>query len=529
MNIQIDRIQQHVIEKLHAGDQALDFAGLADGQQSPSHQIADLWHAIQSLSITSKTQALLPPDKIVDLISGVSRLLPQRHDNTPDVFVTHKSDLIWLVTAKAAVQTLGLVLGSLVKQTHVLNDEVLYWDDILASYWYIGFHAIQTTPTRIWHGVKSICFYKANQDTQDQHRAFLSSRWTHFYDLVRRSIYAQPVYTVPARISSHFAIHRSDIRQKQRYLKMTKDLHSSGIGILMEECLSFNIEDLSSTPGNCKALEDRWRNTVSRIVVLMETILYNSAGESAVADFEHKIFTTAHAEEFSIQNQLYDSAIPGNPAIFIGRLVHILKDHFPKYAASSNELVQKHGRPSCVVRCWLPFSLLFFSSYTSLKILTNRRTEIIGWVVNIGSTAVDFWSNWVLEPIQRLIGTIRHDKESEIAIMSKNSLEADRASLERMVVDFIQDQNDLSATDTHTIMNSVKEGDLTPVLKAYERDLRSPFVGTIRGDLIRALLIQIQKTKVDVEVAISGIDSLLKSQELVFGYVLPLGQSRIKY
>ena len=106
---------------------------------------------------------------------------------------------------------------------------------------------------------------------------------------------------------------------------------------------------------------------------------------------------------------------------------------------------------------------------------------------------------------------------------------ADRASLERMVVDFIQDQNDLSATDTHTIMNSVKEGDLTPVLKAYERDLRSPFVGTIRGDLVRTLLIQIQKTKVDVEVAISGIDSLLKSQELVFGYVLPLVQSRIKY
>ena len=43
-------------------------------------------------------------------------------------------------------------------------------------------------------------------------------------------------------------------------------------------------------------------------------------------------------------------------------------------------------------------------------------------------------------------------------------------------------------------------------------------MGTIRGDLIRALLIQVQKTKVDVELAVSGIDALLKSQELVFGY-----------
>ena len=47
-------------------------------------------------------------------------------------------------------------------------------------------------------------------------------------------------------------------------------------------------------------------------------------------------------------------------------------------------------------------------------------------------------------------------------------------------------------------------------------------MGTVRGDLVRALLIQIQKTKVDVELAVSGIDALLKSQELVFGWILPI-------
>jgi len=93
-----------------------------------------------------------------------------------------------------------------------------------------------------------------------------------------------------------------------------------------------------------------------------------------------------------------------------------------------------------------------------------------------------------------------------------------------MVVDFAIDhsaENGTRYTDTEIadIRAKVKEGDLTPVLIAYERDLRKPFLGTIRGDLVRALLIQIQKTKVDVEVAIGGIDALLKSQELVFGFV----------
>lgn len=135
--------------------------------------------------------------------------------------------------------------------------------------------------------------------------------------------------------------------------------------------------------------------------------------------------------------------------------------------------------------------------------------------------------NWVVEPTKKVIGTIRHDKDSEVAIMSKESLKGDRASLERMVVDFAIDNPEAANVGSGTLTEAqiadvrakVKEGDLTPVLRAYEKDLRKPFVGTIKGDLVRTLLIQVQKTKVDVEVALSGIDALLKSQELVFGFV----------
>ena len=41
----------------------------------------------------------------------------------------------------------------------------------------------------------------------------------------------------------------------------------------------------------------------------------------------------------------------------------------------------------------------------------------------------------------------------------------------------------------------------------------------ISGSLLRLILIQIQKGKVDGAVAINGIDKLLKSQQLVFGIV----------
>lgn len=135
---------------------------------------------------------------------------------------------------------------------------------------------------------------------------------------------------------------------------------------------------------------------------------------------------------------------------------------------------------------------------------------------------MDFWANWVVEPTKKVIGTIRHDESSEVSILSKRSLEGDRASLERMVVDFAIANPDGAALNTSQIADirsKVREGDLTTVLKAYEKDIQSPVKGAIMGNLVSALLIQVQKTKVDVEVAMSGIDSILKSQELLFGFI----------
>jgi nuclear-control-of-ATPase protein 2 len=247
--------------------------------------------------------------------------------------------------------------------------------------------------------------------------------------------------------------------------------------------------------------------------------------ESGVSEFEDTVFASVEDDpEISAEETEETEVI--RPAKVSRRLRHILEVHIPNHVNSSQTLVTQYGRPSRLVRYWLPASVLLLSSTTILRILVNRKTEIIAWVRDFGSTVRDFWVNWVIEPTKKVIATIRHDKDSEVAIMSKESLKGDRDSLERMVVDFAIDNpqvavgtGPLSEAQIAEIRAKVKEGDLTPVLRAYEKDLRQPFIGAVRGDLVRTLLIQVQKTKVDVEVAISGIDALLKSQELVFGFV----------
>jgi nuclear control of ATPase protein 2 len=46
------------------------------------------------------------------------------------------------------------------------------------------------------------------------------------------------------------------------------------------------------------------------------------------------------------------------------------------------------------------------------------------------------------------------------------------------------------------LSQQIRQGDLTPVLKIYEEDMKSPVKNAIKGSLVRSLLIQVQKTKV---------------------------------
>ena len=154
-----------------------------------------------------------------------------------------------------------------------------------------------------------------------------------------------------------------------------------------------------------------------------------------------------------------------------------------------------------------------------------NRVEIMQWVkINLFDTITGFYSNWVVKPITDMLSVIRHDdSNSELSITTKESLQSDLASLERMVIDYAVDYNLAPGVNADIvkgeIRDAVKQGNLTVLMTQYEQDLKHPYKAIVKGSLPRALLIQLQKTKVDGGTAINGIDKLLKSQQLVFGMV----------
>lgn len=477
--------------------------------------------------------------------SQIHRYLSQAHLSTESSTSTahdeYDEELQWLLVSKATVQVYGLILSRLLDETVALADDIWYWDEVLNSQRYTALYSIQTSPLRlyewssnVWTDVKqrgeNFNITGAGASAQQSLRA----RWSEFYGLVREVVNEKSVKEMQKRVVGPVARIRSQVRQKQTNLKKCRLRGANALGVLLGEGLmneSMHGEGLATPSGSHS--HDKWKASMARNVALMDAVLSKVNDQELPIDkFDAKIAEETDDDplyEVEIYNQGEgaSSGISVHPAAVADRLMKLLEHRLPEYTTTSKGLVGEHGRPSRIIRYWLPLTIGVLSSTTVLRILVNRRAEIVTWIEDLGATIMDFWSNWVVEPTRKVIGTIRHDESSEVSIMSKRSLEGDRSSLERMVVDFAID-NPGNATDTGNpltemeiteIRTKVREGDLTPVLRAYEKDLASPFMGTVRGNLIRALLIQVQKTKVDVEVAMGGIDALLKSQELVFGFV----------
>ncbi|KAF2445191.1 NCA2-domain-containing protein [Karstenula rhodostoma CBS 690.94] len=437
---------------------------------------------------------------------------------------SYEHELEWLLLSKATTQAYGSVLSTILEQTIPLEDDIWYWDDIISTYRFAGLYSIQTSPIRIYNWSRDVY-----RDVKDRGGRLAVDGWREFYTLVRDTIKDRNVREIQRRVVSPLGVARNEGRKKSAALRRIRLKNANALGLLLGEGLgseSIHEEGLQSpSQYGTSDKRHRWKSTVAKSIALMDAVIHNVNDVDLHADkFDDSVAAITQDDHYY---ELHEpsgerTATSLKPADVVVRLDGLLSHALPAYTSNFQAAVREHGRPSRLVRYWLPASIALVSSTTILRIVINRQEEIITWVREFGQTVIDFWSNWVVEPAKKVIGTIRHNEDSEVSILSKRSLESDRASLERMVVDFaVQNPEGPALNDTQIadIRANVREGDLTPVLRAYERDIQSPVKGAIMGNLASALLIQVQKTKVDVEVAMSGIDSILKSQELLFGFI----------
>ncbi|RPB23128.1 NCA2-domain-containing protein [Terfezia boudieri ATCC MYA-4762] len=531
LDLQLERLQVDYIPSEPTGLDTFDLV-------QESQRVQQLKKLVKLVTIANgSTSACISREKLLQLLQSANirgSEDPLDVDGDPRRSqAAYERELEWLFLAKATILVYGITFHTLLEQTLPLSEDLYYWDEVLSSYRYTVLYSVQIAPVKLLEASKEV-FHDAmrrfkeprekNLDielppihSEPMRSKKLSESLQKFYYLVKNSLRGRlEELRRRSRMTSPFTIVRHDIRKKQAMIRWLRETQAASLGILIGETLNFDyVEDLKA----------EWKSVVEKAARLMENITRNvgTVTPHSIERFEELIF---------LEEGEYDLSSPPNikirTTLLSLQLQKILRVDLPAQAVASKKVIASHGRPSVLVRYWAPATILLFSSSKILKVLARRQADLSVWAKDTATTIIDFWNNWVIDPVKNILGTIRHDEDSEVALMSRRSLTADMESLERMVMDFATDNPDMSVKNPGAILTPqelevirehVKEGDLTPVLKAYERDLRKPFKGAIKGELIRALLIQIQKTKVDVEVAISGIDRLLKSQELVFGLV----------
>lgn len=186
-------------------------------------------------------------------------------------------------------------------------------------------------------------------------------------------------------------------------------------------------------------------------------------------------------------------------------------DRLPARAA-----LRTHAVPPRAVRTW-PALVVY-----PLAALGTARAVAAHWhtLAALAADALDALRglvvNWLYVPLVRMLQTLRLGEAERRMLVSRDTLHSDVASLERMVAALLADRGVHGAALTDAAAR-VQYGDLTPVMQLYEAQIRTPLRAALAGTLVRSVLIQVQKAKVDMEIALTGIDRLLRSQELLIG------------
>ncbi|KAF8895348.1 ATP synthase regulation protein NCA2-domain-containing protein [Infundibulicybe gibba] len=185
---------------------------------------------------------------------------------------------------------------------------------------------------------------------------------------------------------------------------------------------------------------------------------------------------------------------------------------------SSLDVIKSLRRPSRLALLWPKLFLLPPLGLYVVRALYASRASLADVFVLAGETIRGFIQGWLIEPLKDVLQTVRAGSDGGV-IVRKEGVAADLDSLERMTLSLARDELHYGPEQLAALSQQIRVGDLTPVLQLYEEDIRRPLKSALTGTLLRSVFIQVQKAKVDIDQALTGIDKLIKSQELTFAFV----------
>ena len=378
--------------------------------------------------------------------------------------------------------------NSIIYKTLLLKNNLIYWENLNNSLFKKLVYFVQTAPYRLFSLGKSV--YSHVNDTFTKETLVLNTSGTEEDNWIYHHLY---------RVKHTVSVVYSSLKNvvSQVFIK-----NNPAVTLL-------NLSKGGSTS---------WYSHIAKSIIKSPLNLVNKEISAKIIDINHQIDQSTTKIDKMLHNLSLDtleSILEIVPAKSENSRVSNAIN--ATIAFNQEDITSASNQPTLIARYWFVLLVLLHVGPSQIINAYDSRQEIAQWFkYNFIDTICGFWTNWLVKPVNDMLNILRHD--GDLSITSKESLQSDLDSLERMVIDFLADEN-VTGIDQQQIHQSIQNGDLTLLMSKYESEIRSPVKSLIRGSLIRSLLIQIQKTKVDGGIVVSGIDKLLKSQQLVFGIV----------
>ncbi|KAF8510354.1 NCA2-domain-containing protein [Hysterangium stoloniferum] len=384
--------------------------------------------------------------------------------------------------AAIAASIYGRILDTLLHQATEADTEANWWAETERSRQGLIWYMIETLPMRLTRVFKTILRALRARDLAIRPQAFTPYSLRKLFPSTssRPSRLAVSFFPHLSRQPSMFSrspfeLTRQECRVRRQALEKIRDDRAERLGILA-----------ASRPNTLHNTSD-----LTTFVATLDRIMEDSSSTET----------------------------PGHENALIATL-SVINDTGIAQASHMYELgISYLRKPSRLTRMWPRLLVIPPATIVIFRLIYGSERTLSDHAVQIAETAAGFWRNYLVQPVRDILDTVRTGGEEGARIVSPEGLKADMESLERMALALSKEKYNFTSAELENLSMHIRRGDLTPVLKVYEEDLKTPLKSALAGSLIRSLLIQIQKMKVDVDVALSGIDKLLKSQELTFAFV----------
>jgi hypothetical protein len=271
---------------------------------------------------------------------------------------------------------------------------------------------------------------------------------------------------------------------------------------------------------NLIELQEKFLDKIGELYRAIQFMSNLDSLERSIDEFEHLGLSLAAFLRFVPEPQ---AAPTGDSNQFL-QLLHGMVDDVPDFRVKVNVHLRPLQKPSHLRRYWLTYVVGFVAVGLAGRYLYERRETVLRWVAESRHSLALFFDERVVQPIVSIYQYVFRTLTSRQTSATEQTLADSRRHLAAMLRDYGEVYaNELASVEGVTVEEfrralpqRAAQGDMGIVMNKYRKDVERPVRQALSGELVRGMLLQVQKVKVDSEATILALNQVLDSNAINF-------------